>query len=407
MVSTLLYSFFADLTPILLTLALLIPYFGMYRARRAKNVFVFLGAHIGLVIWPLFLPVIWTPRMEITDHLAGAPLSYLLIGFQQQQIAPLRICWFVILLISAIRSIRSRLTGKQGFETGYLCFGIALLTVLSLITGYYGMRAVTAINALWAFVWITGYLVYSQTVRIDESLEVYQFSGKKPVAAILRFNNAILAVFLIPVVMFAALSPWLPLDRAASLLGQALLAGLRGLFWFIGWIMSFFNSEPETPMDETPPPAQEMAPMMEEASETPAWIAFIEMLVNILMQIALVGLIAAAIAYGAYRFYKRFIATRGSGAGGEDGGDISEYIGPKLALKPIAEALGGLLRRLSPKTEEEKIRRMYFKKVRWHIKRGAEVKPADTAQEIAVKLRPAEDIGELTSLYERARYGSE
>jgi hypothetical protein len=252
---------------------------------------------------------------------------------------------------------------------------------------------------------ITGYLVYNQTVRIDESLAILSVSGKKPVNAIIRFNNSILAMLFIPVVLFAVLSPWIPMDRAAGLLGAALLAALRGLFRFIGWIMSFFSAEEvaDIPQD-APPPEQDFSGFMEEATETPAWLALLETIIHVLMQILVVGLIAAAIAYGAYRLYKRFLATRGRG--GEEGpdGDTSEYIGPKLAVKPIVEALGSLLRRLSPKTENEKIRRMYYKKVYRHIKRGAAIQQTDTTGEIADKLRPAEDIDDLTRLYEKARY---
>ena len=407
MLSTLLYAFFGDLLPILMTFLLLIPYFGMFYIRDAKNIAIFLGAHIALVAWPLLLPVIWTPLAVVTEQLPGAPLSYLLAGVPVQQIAPLRMCWFVFMLISAIRSIYSRLTGRHGFDSGYLCFGIVVLTVLSLISGYYGMGAITAFNAVWAFLLIAGYLIYSQTIRIDESLDIFKFSDRKPATAIVRFNNSILLVFLIPVIMFAALSPWLPLDSAAGLLGAVLVASLRGLFNFIGWLMALFRTEPEEVPDELPPPMpeQDFGPVMDEAPETPAWLALLEMIFNIMLQIFIVAVIAAALAYGAYRFYKRFIATRGTGVDANEGADISEYIGPRLALKPIAEAIGSLLRRFSPKTEAERIRQLYYKKVRWHIKRGAEIKGVDTTREIAAKIQPAEDIGELTALYEGARYG--
>ena len=145
--------------------------------------------------------------------------------------------------------------------------------------------------------------------------------------------------------------------------------------------------------------------MMGDSPDTPAWLALLEMIMNVMMRFLLVAFLAAVLAYAGYRFYKRFIATRGAGGEDYEGGDTSEYIGPKLAIKPIADAIGSLLRRLGPKTEAEKIRQMYYKKVRWHIKRGAEIKSVDTTREIAEKLQPAEDIGELTALYEGARYG--
>jgi hypothetical protein len=391
--------------PAFLTLLLLVPYFGMYMFRNAQSIIIFLGVHIWLAAWPLLLPVIWTPRAAILEPLPNAPLSYLLSGIPPQNIAPLRICWFIFMAASAVRSIYMRVKGRYGFESGYLVFSICALILFSLVSGYFGMSYVTAVNAVWAFVLITGYLVYNQTARIDESLEIMEFSGRKPVAAIIRFNNAILAAFLIPVVLFAIISPWLPIDRAARLFGAAALAAVRGLFRFFGWLFSLFGpGEEPAPVEEAPPPEQDMAPLMEQAAETPAWLQLLETIVNVLVVITIVALIAAAIAYGAYRFYKLFVATRRIRVKDEPEGDTSEYIGPRLAAKPLAEALNSLLRRFMPRTESEKIRRTYYKKVQWHIKRGAAVRNADTAGEIRAKLRPSEDIGDLTALYERARY---
>ena len=387
-----------------LTLLLAIPFFGMYAVRWASNIFIFLGAHIGLAAWPLFLPAFWAPRAVITEQLLNAPLSGMLIDIPQYQTTPFRICCFALLVIAALRSISVRIKARGGYDVSYLIFGIVVLTVLSVIAGYFGMRAVTAVNAVWAFMMITGYLIYNQTIRIDESLSILSAAGKKPVTAILRFNNSILALFLIPVLLFAIVSPWLPLDRAARLLGTVAIAAIRGLFRFIGWLLSLFaKDEPAEVLQDTPP-EQDMGGFMEEAAETPAWLALLEMIINTLIQILIVGLIAAAIAYGAYRFYKRFLATRGRRDENEPEGDTSEYIGPKIAAKQIAEALGSLLRKLSPKSESERIRRMYYKKVRRHIKKGAAIRRVDTTGEIADKLRPAENIDDLTALYERARY---
>ena len=442
LLSTLLYAFFADTALVLLALALLAPYLCLYAIRRASNFFAFIGAHIGLVVWPLILLAIIpagvgvapdtasnvapnvaldaasntapnaVPLLEpLLEPLPGAPLSAMLVGAQPNLLSPLRlflIGCFIFMLIAAIHSIYLRLKGQYGYEVSYLIFAIAALTALSLISGYNNMSLITAANAIWAFIIIIGYLVFNQTIRIDESLSILSTSGRKPVNAILRFNNSILMMFLIPVVLFAAISPWLPLDRAARLLGAVLQAGARGLINFIRWIISLFGAkEPaEVPQDE-PPLEQDMGFIVEEAAEPPAWMALLETIINVLIQLLIVGLIAAAIAYGIYKFYKLFIATRGKGGADEpDDSDTSEYIGPRFAAKPIAEAIGGFLRRFSPKSEADRVRRMYYKKVRRHIKRGsAAIRRIDTTGEIADKLRPVENIDELTVQYDRVRYG--
>jgi hypothetical protein len=402
--STILFAFFAEAKPVLLTLLLIVPYFFMYYVRSSPSFFIFLGANIMLVIWPLFLPVIWNPAAAGVGQHAAAPLSSIIADIPRQSIAPLRLCWFFLLLIFAIRSISVRLRGQQRLDIGYLVFCVGFLTILSLIAGYFGMRMIVALNAIWAFLAIAGYLVYTQSARIDESLQILSVAGKKPVHAIMKFNNNILAIFFIPVILFAAISPWLPLEQAARLLGAVLIAGLRGFFRFIDWLINLFNKEQPAIIDGESMPIQQDFVDLPEASETPAWIALLDLIVRTLMQILIVAGIAAALAYGAYRFYRRFIATRDKGGGFSEDGDTSEYIGPKLAAKPIANAIAGLLNRLAPKTEAEKIRRAYYKKVRRHIRQGAAVAQQDTAREIASKIRPRENIDDLTSLYERARY---
>ena len=68
----------------------------------------------------------------------------------------------------------------------------------------------------------------------------------------------------------------------------------------------------------------------------------------------------------------------------------------------------GDLKALMPRLklrQRNAIRRAYAKKVNGHIKRGVKILAADTTVTIADKIRPQEDIDELTALYEAVRYG--
>ena len=66
-----------------------------------------------------------------------------------------------------------------------------------------------------------------------------------------------------------------------------------------------------------------------------------------------------------------------------------------------------LSRLFGPLSERERIRRLYYKTVRRHIRRGLMVGRADTTGRICEKIGRREDIGRLTELYDEARYGDE
>jgi len=51
------------------------------------------------------------------------------------------------------------------------------------------------------------------------------------------------------------------------------------------------------------------------------------------------------------------------------------------------------------------VRRAYFKKVNRHIRKGMYVSVSDTTGSIGSKIRPSENIDELTATYEKVRYG--
>lgn len=56
---------------------------------------------------------------------------------------------------------------------------------------------------------------------------------------------------------------------------------------------------------------------------------------------------------------------------------------------------------------QAKIRRMFYKKVRQHLKKGLTLHPRSTSSSLAEEIGRTEDIGELERLYRQARYGGE
>jgi hypothetical protein len=112
--------------------------------------------------------------------------------------------------------------------------------------------------------------------------------------------------------------------------------------------------------------------------------------------LVVVGVIAL-IAYTLYSIYRRFYAVR------RTEGDLREYVGPEPLLQTLRGQLRGLRDRLPVfgGSENGRIRRIYYKKVRGQIRMGADVSRADTTGEIQRKLDGGEDLAALTRLYDR------
>jgi hypothetical protein len=384
------FAVFRDMRPAGLSLLLAAPFLGMCALRfSAAGLPAFLAGIFALAAWPL-LPFLPFPR-EFPRLL-------------------LRHAWLLLLLASALRALILRLRAASGLDRGAAGFAVAVNAAAMLACERFGLDGAIPALFLWAFAYVAAYVAHSQTLRVDESLAILPASAERPTGAILRVNNAMLAAFLAAAGALALLAARLPLGRAAGLLGGAALAALRMLLSAILAVVRLFSSGEAPQQDDAPPPPTAAAEpfALPEAEEAPAWAQALGAIALRVAWAALAAAAAFAVAYGCYRLYRRFYGVRYSD------GDLREYIGPARgaggarakarAGGRARAALASLGRRLLPKTEAERIRRAYFKKVRRHIKRGAGVLPADTAGEIAAKILPEEDIGDLTSLYNRARY---
>jgi hypothetical protein len=317
----------------------------------------------------------------------------------------LRCAWLLALLISALRALVLRLRAASSLDRGFAAFLVCANVAALLACEYFGLRGAQPALFLWAFAYVAAYVAHSQTLRVDESLSILPgaVAGDSPARAILRHNNAMLAAFIALAGLLALMAARLPIGRLARLLGAAALAALRWLVSAIAAVARLFSrGEPPAPAQGSLPPAMEAAPLPAmEAAETPLWAQVLGAVVFWLVLAALAAGAVYAVAYGCYQLYRRFYASGYS----DGGGDVREDIGPARAAGRARMALGSLGRRLLPQTEAEKVRRAYFRKVRRHIRRGAGVLRSDTTGEIAEKILPQEDIGELTERYDRARYG--
>lgn len=351
--------------------ALLAPLLLMTLVRRKVGSFVlFMLCHILLGLSPLALP-----------------MHTVIIVFSM-----------AVTVIGAIYSTAVRVRGEKGLDRGFALVAVLILAGVSIFLNYVGYPKLTGLLAVYAFVILLGYLICSQTFQVDYTLDILSKAANQPRKTMLRFNNGILVAFLIPVGVAALISPFLPLDRVVLAVGEVLRRFLR---WLFTYIAAFFSGEAPVP-EEAPLPDQSTdAFWATPPAETPYWLEVLEAIVYYVLNAAvLVGAIALVV-YVIYRLYKRFHSTVTAD------GDVREYIGPQLTREKLESRWRRFRDRLPSfgRDDRERVRRVYFRKVRAQIRKGVDVQAADTTGEIRQKLAPSEEFNTLTGQYNAARYG--
>ena len=124
----------------------------------------------------------------------------------------------------------------------------------------------------------------------------------------------------------------------------------------------------------------------------------LEKIVMFLVYTAIVAGIVAGIIYLFYQLYKKFYSTKRAYMS-----DIKEFAAPDATLENFAARLAEIVPFLGF-APMQKTRKLFFKKVRQHIKKGVEVRSYDTPRDIAGKIKVSENIDALTGEYEAVRY---
>lgn len=370
------YLFFQEKQAPYLTLVLAIPFFLMRFVRRNVNNFlVFLLSHIVLIFFPLFLPV---------HHLAS-------------------LFAFLAMLIAGIYSTYVRIKGRWLIEKDVVIFAIALIAVIYGVLEYFSLSGVAALLTAWAFVIILCYIIQSQIYQLDFTLSLLSDTAGQPLPTILRFNNGILAAFLLPVILVAAVSLFKPLDQLLRLIGRGIYLAIR---WFYSVLSALFMGDEPPPMEEVLPQDSPMQNPMEglpPPTKAPRWLEILDTILYYLIHIILIAGLIALIVFLIYRLYKRFHAPM------PEDDDIREDIDREVTRESIQDSLRNFWNRLPffGRDQRAKIRRAYFRKVRQYIRKGVGIQKTDTTGEIKEKIKPDEDIALLTEQYNKARYGRE
>ncbi|MCL2057251.1 MAG: hypothetical protein FWH02_08560 [Oscillospiraceae bacterium] len=354
-------------------LSLAVPFFLMVVSRRVvKSFILFAAVHIALVTLPLWLPIFLPLSMAERSLLLIALVAFLIYSF-------------IV-----------RLKGALVLETGTAMFGAGALIITDVLLARLGNRELAALHLSWAFVFLLGNLLHDQILSVDSSMDILSGAAHQPIPSILRFNNALIAVFAVFVGGAAYLSGFMPLGRILGTAGNILL---EGLVWLLRLIPGReYAPEFEGPGPASAPPVQAPPEFPDDVREPPAWL----MLLGEIFYYAVITAIAAGflllLLYSIFRLYRRFHTTR------TQDGDVREYIGPV----PEARQIFGFIKKIRLRVydaEQNRVRRRYARKVRRNIRKGVQVALSDTTGEIYAKLPKQDGMAELTREYNFVRYG--
>lgn len=246
-------------------------------------------------------------------------------------------------------------------------------------------------------------ILFVQMENIEFSLAILQGEYKKPVNDVLRTNNTIIAVFLVIIAFFVIFSIFFPIGAVLPWLFRSLWFVVRQIVLLIFAILTpifslFFSNITliEEGVDVQP---NEFVLLDEEYQEQGAFSQAIESIVVFVASAIVLMIILFVIVKIIIKLHKVFTE--------KDRNKERKTLMPEDTVGKIKFILNDLklfLPRFGTKVKHP-LRKAYIKKVNGHIKAGIQIIESYTPDKIADKIRPVENIDELTQKYEEARYG--
>ena len=306
----------------------------------------------------------------------------------------IKIVFAAFMAVSAVYSFTERVSAESGGVS------FAFLTLISaanagcvMIVSSLGLYAPAVFFMSNVFAAAACYFLYRHVTDVARSLEAISLTTSQPVRTIIKFNNVAIAIFIALAAAAAVFSGYIPIAAALRGAGSLLFAALKFLLGRMSGPDSssdiqteFMYEQSAQSYDYLPPPGEPFI----------LWV-ILEKIIMFLTTAAVIAGVIAGVAYLCYRLYKIFYANVA------DQYDVKEFISPGADSERASARRPGTPR-LFAAPPSQRIRRLFYKKVRKHMKSGLKVERHQTAREIAALIKKTEDIDELAALYERARY---
>ncbi len=359
------FIFYKDITVVYKFALLIVPFYAAFWLRRVtKKLFVFLGAIIALAVACVFIQQGFSLRLWVGGVMAA----------------------------TALYTVIKRVSGSDSDFTNAFAFTVSSLMIVlsfaSVILKHYAIVPVFSVNVV---VVLISKLLWTQIYNMDSSLELITRNTVQPVKNIVSFNNKIIFVFIVAAVVIMVLSRYYRIDAAITFLGVSFLNFLR-------YLASLSKDEPPVatpqPQNASRGGGQPDLAAIFGPGKTSAFFAVLEQALMFLTMVGLVVGVFALIWYVCFSIYRGFYANR------KDDADYKELFMPDIFIGKTKISL----RDFFTNYPTNRIRRMFYKKVKKNISKGVPIEVSDTAMEISEKIQ-SENIRGLAAEYERARYG--
>lgn len=272
-----------------------------------------------------------------------------------------------------------------------------LFYILIFLHSFYGLS-----NELTRYVYISGFIFFILSLLIKYfdkiMLETLTAEGNKRTLPTNAYSlNSTLVALFIGFIILTALGIAITLsDTSFNFIGTI----LKYIGSFIVYLLTLLPKWKEDSSSTTEASGKENlssgGPGYIEASENPIANA-----IFIVIQIFIYILIIAGIIYLVYSFFKQYMYRT------KKEEDIIESTTAKDTISKTPRTTSAFRKFFSSMSVNERIRKIYYKKVTDLRKQNLTVKKSNTADEIsaAAKSQTNTSIDELTDIYQKARYG--
>jgi len=370
-----LYTFVAPRSATSLLLA--IPFFALMFVRcKINDITVFSVLHACVLFVPAVIVYSLTGTIDTTAPVAA------------------------FCLFSVIYSFLARANGEWIPSASKTIVAIVFLNASMLyLSTYFGLERSIYFTGSTLAIMVSA-IIYTHIDNLDARLNSLEGHNLRYIGDILHGNNKDIAFFAGTVAFIGFFVFFLPIDE----LGRVILGAL---LW-ISSLIARFNQAifPEAFLDPAEPP-----PFFEEGGEGGVFLEqtvevtrsyLWQMISTFLTNAALILFVTAIVFALAYAFRQSFYQNRRKVITHTELSTNTDEVS-NLSQSILSDILS-----LIPRPKDfikHPIRRAYIKKVNSHIKSGVAITNSDTPEVIATKIHPTENINELTTLYEKVRYG--
>lgn len=234
--------------------------------------------------------------------------------------------------------------------------------------------------------------------NLTEYLKSNKDIANMPVKAIFKSGNSLMTIYMVISVGAMILFTNIGLDKLLSWLKNALLTVIRFLF-SLASSNGADIAETIQATEQPPVPSGDMFPT--EAAQVSPFMEMLNTIIMTTLQILIGAGAVILVLFLIYRLYRRFNDAKAPKRWIQENGQCHDIV-EKLEAPSVKKKLT-FFRSSMP---EDKIRRIFYKKIRSHYKKK-EISPTLTPSQLTAALNiPDSDAAkQFTQIYEKSRYG--